>query len=29
MEQLRQEGIVKINKFVNNDIKSIEIEEVL
>ena len=27
MEQLRQEGIVKINKFVNNDIKSIEIEE--
>ena len=27
MEVLRQEGIVKINKFVNDDIKSIEIED--
>ena len=27
MEQLRQEGIVKINNFVNDDIKSIEAED--
>jgi DNA-directed RNA polymerase subunit M/transcription elongation factor TFIIS len=27
MEELRQEGIVKINKYVNDDIKSIEIED--
>ena len=27
MEELRQECIVKLNKFVNDDIKSIEIED--
>ena len=27
MEELRQECIVRLNKFVNNDIKSIEIED--